>query len=809
MALHEWLADLRRDLRLAARSLLRVPAFTAIAVATLALGIGATTTIFSVVYGVLLKPLPFDEPERLVSLRHRLPDGESRNHGPGTYFTYRDHQQAFEDVGAWESDEVSITGRGEPERVDALGVTDGTLRLLGVQPFLGRLFHPEDDRPGAPMRVVLSHGYWQRAFGGAGDVVGQRIVIDGTASEIIGVLPDGFRFLRGDPAVLLPLQLERTDQAQFDFQVLARLAPGTTLERASADVARMIPLLPEQYASLRLRMQPDVRPLAAEVVGDVAEVLWILLATVAVVLLIACGNVANLFLVRAEGRQQELAVRAALGATRWRVARALLAESVILGLAAGAVGLALAQGGIALLQRLAPATLPRVEEIAIDPAVLLFTLAASLLAGLLFGLVSVMRLATPSTMALRDGGRSGSAGPARQRTRDTLIVAEVAMALVLLVTSGLMIRTFVAMRQVEPGFVRPAEVQTFRVDLVPDLVPDDAQFARTVEQIARHLEQVPGVVSVGVSSSITMDGEDNTNPIEVEQAPVAEGDVAPLYRFKSFAPGYFETMGIPVVAGRSITWEELHAGRPVIVVSRAFAREHWGEPSAALGRRVRGTSEGPWREVVGVVGDERDDGVDRPATAIVYWPLLNERYPRRTVAYAVRSTRAGTPGFVRELRQAVWSVEPALPLAAVQTVEQIREASMARTSFVMVMLAIAAAVALLLGVVGIYGVIAYAAAQRTREIGIRIALGAQTGAVRRLFLRHGLLLTGAGIALGVAMSLALTRVMSALLFGVGPMDPVTYLAVAAGLAAVALLATWLPARRASRVDPILALRADG
>jgi len=382
------------------------------------------------------------------------------------------------------------------------------------------------------------------------------------------------------------------------------------------------------------------------------------------------------------------------------------------------------------------------------------------------------------------------------------------MALVLLVVSGLMVRTFVAMRHVDPGFVRPSEVQTFRVAVAARDVADDAQLARMHQQIAERLSAVPGVASVGLSSHITMDGEDNLNPLYVEDAPPAAGALPPARRHKSVAPGFFETMGNHLVAGRTITWADVHERRPVAIVTETLAREYWKDPARAIGKRVRSSPENPWREIVGVVGDERDDGLDKPATPIVYWPLLNDSYQEQTMAYAVRSSRVGTPGFMRELQRAVWSVNPSLPVAAVKRLDEIEADSMARTSFAMVMLAIAAGMALFLGVVGIYGVIAYTASRRTREIGIGIALGARAETVRRQFLREGLALAGAGIALGVVASLALTRVMSSLLFGVGPTDPVTYTAVSAALAGVALLATWVPARRASRVDPAIALRRE-
>ncbi len=799
------------DLRLAFRALVRAPGFAAVAVLTLALGIGATSAIFSVVHGVLLKPLPFAEPERLVSLMHRGPgkDLALMNQGEATYFTYLDRQRVFDAVGAWDTKQVSITGRGEPERLEALAVSAATLPLLGVRPARGPLVTADEDAPGAPQRAVLTPGYWQRRFGGAPDAVGQTIAVGDRVAEVVGVLPPSFRFLRADPALVVPLQLDRAEAARgvsFGFQALGRLKPGVTLAQANADVARMIPLLPPALAMFELG--PSVRPLAADVVGGVGEVLWVLLAAVGVVLLIACVNVANLLLIRAEGRQQEFALRAALGAGRGRVARAVLAEGGLLALAAGALAVALAQGAVALLRRTAPAQLPRVDEIAVDPTVLLFTLATAAGAGLLAGLVTVARSAAPSAAALREGGRWASDGPGRQRTRDALVVAEVAMALVLLVVSGLMVRTFVALRRVDPGFARPEQVQTFRVAVAARDAGDDARVARTHEAIAERLAAVPGVASVGLSSHITMDGEDNTNPLYVEGVPVAAGALPPLRRYKTAAPRFFETMGIRLVAGRAVTWADVHERRPVAVISEALAREYWREPSRAIGKRVRGDPDAPWCEVVGVVGDERDDGLDKPATPIVYWPLLNDSYRPWSMAYAVRSGRVGAPGFVRDLQRAVWSVDPNAPVAAVRTLGEIQADSMARTSFAMVMLAIAAGMALFLGLVGVYGVIAYAASRRTREIGIRLALGAQAGTVRRRFVRDGLALAGAGIAVGAVASLALTRAMSALLFGVAPTDPVTYAAAAAGLAAVALLAAWLPARRAARVHPAAVLRGE-
>jgi putative ABC transport system permease protein len=798
--------DLWQDLRYAMRIVWKRPAFSATAILPLALGIGATTAIFSVVYGVLLKPLPFSDPDGLVSVQHVAPHGAGGNHGPATYLTYRENQRAFEAIGAWDGLQVSITGRGDPERVQALQVSAATLPLLRVQPRAGRFFTSEDDSPGRPLRVILTYGYWQRRFGGAENVIGQTMLVSGSAGEIIGVLPPSFKFLRTRPEILLPMPLDPSAPRgiSFGFQAFARLKSDVTLAQANADLARMISLLPPVFA--RLELQPKVRPLVAEVIGDVGEILWILLAAVGVVLLIACGNVANLFLVRAEGRHQEFVMRAALGASRGRMARALLSESVVLALIGGAVGVALAQAALGLLRGLAPTELPRLDEIGLDGTVLLFTLGVSVLSGALFGLFAVVRFGSPTMTSVNGGGRSASDAPGRQRTRNALVVGQVALALTLLVVSGLMIRTFIAMRQVEPGFKNPEQLQTFVISIPPAHISDAQQAARTFERIAEQLARVPGVTSVGLSSSITMDGEDNGNTIQVEGA---EGQREPLRRFKTIAPGYVETMGNRLVAGRAITWTDIHERRPVIVVSAALAREQWGDPSKAIGQRVRGMQrEAPWREIVGVVGDERDDGLDQPPTAIVYWPMLSNEYRWRIMAYVVRSPRVGADGFLRELEQAVWSVDRNLPLSNVQTVEEIQAQSMAQTSFALVMLSIAAGVALLIGVVGIYGVVAYAATQRTREIGLRMALGAHAGAVRTLFLRQGLSLTAIGIAVGIGIAIVLTRVMSAFLFGVGPLDPITYVVVSAAVAAVALMATYLPAHRASRVDPIAALRAE-
>jgi len=813
-------------IRRTVRRLLCAPVFTTVAALTLALGIGANSAIFSVVRGVLLKPLPFEEPDELVGVWHTAPGlgFPLMNQSPATYLTYRAEGRVFQDIGMWDNTTVTVTGAGEPERVQALLVTDGTLALLRVNPPIGRRFDAEDDSPRTPERVMLAHAYWQRTFGGDPGVLGRHVIVEGKPREVIGVLPAGFRFLDNNPQLLLPFRFDPANVfiGNFSYQGVARLKPGVTIEQANADVARMVPLTIERFRLPpgftrqmfdEVKLGPNVRPLSEDVIGDVGPMLWILLGTVGIVLLIACANVANLFLVRAEGRQQELAIHAALGAGTRRIAWELLSESVALGLIGGALGLLLAYGGVRGLLAAAPEGLPRLEEISVDGPVLIFTLVISVIAGLLFGMIPVLKFARPQlASALKEGGRLSSVGRERHRARNALVVAEIALAVVLLVASGLMMRTFQAMRQIEPGFTDPQDVLTLRVSIPTQLVPDAEQVARTHEQILRRIEQLPGVTSVGLSSSITMDGFDNNDPIFVEEFPGPGGRIPPLRRFKFVSENYFKTMGNALLAGRAITWADIYSRAEVVMVTENFAREFWKEPSAALGKRIRNSPNNPWRTIVGVVGNERDDGAAEPAPTIVYWPILmNEFWDQkvfasRNLGYAIRTARTDSPTLLKEIQQAVWSVNANLPVASVRTLDEIQSQSMAQTSFALIMLGIAAAVALLLGVVGIYGVISYIATQRTREIGIRMALGAAQGDVSRLFLRQGFVLAAVGIVLGTAAAAGLTRLMSALLFGVSAIDPVTYAAVALGLGGVALLASYLPARRAARIDPAHALR---
>jgi len=810
------------------RRLVRAPLFTSMAVATLALGIGANTAIFSVIRGVLLKPLPFSEPERLVGVWHTAPGIgiPVLNQSPSLYLTYRDANHSFEDTAIWDNGAVAVTGTGEPERVSMLEVSDGLLPILRIQPALGRRFTADDDKPKAPDRVMLSHAFWVRKFGSDPSAIGRLLTIDGKPYEVIGVLPAGFRFSNADPELLLPVRLNPAELfvGQFNYQGIARLKPGVTIAQANADVNRMVPMVMQRFPMPPgftqqmfndARISADVHALSQDVIGDVGRVLWIVFGTVGMVLLIACANVANLFLVRAEGRQQELAIHAALGAGSRRIAWELLSESLFLGIAGGAAGLALAYVGVRALVALAPGGLPRVEDIGIDAMVVAFTLGVSLLAGLLFGAIPVLKYATPRLASvLNQGGRLGTASRQRHRARNGLVVLEVALAVVLLVASGLMIRTFQAMRHVDPGFVNPSQVVTMRVSIPESLIADQVQTARMHEAIVHRLEQMPGVTAVGLTSSVAMDGLGSFDPIFVEDFPGPTGKIPPIRRYKWTDGSYFSVMGNRVVAGRALTWNDSYNKLNNVVVSENLAREYWGDPAKAIGRRIRNSPDNPWRTIVGVVGDERDQGLAQPAPTTVYWPVLVEKLwspdlrAQRTLAYVIRTERPKSTTLVKEIQQAVWSVNASLPVANVRSLTDIMSASMAQTSFALVMLGIAGGVALLLGVVGIYGVIAYLASQRTKEIGIRIALGAVARDVTGLFLRQGLLLAGAGILIGLVAAGFATRVMSTLLYGVRPLDPLTYVAVAAGLGCTALLASYLPAARAARVAPAEALRRD-
>jgi predicted permease len=817
------------QLRQIVRRLWRAPVFTIVTLITLAAGVGANIAVFSVVDGVLLKPLPYPHAESLVGVWHTAPglNLDDVNMAPSNYFIYRDQNRVFEDIGMYEGDSVSVTGQGNPEQAHALDVTDGVLPILGVTPMLGRWFGRPDVQPGSPDTVMLDYGYWQRRFGGDRSIVGRAIRVDGKPRQVIGVMPKGFRFLDGEqPALFIPFQFDRnkTTLGQFSYDGIARLRPGVTLQAANADIARMIPIVFKSFPappgfSLGLfdkaRMGPKVRPLTQDVIGDVGKLLWVLMGSIGIVLLIACANVANLLLVRAEGRHQELAVRAALGASPWRIAREFLLESAVLGTVGSVLGLALAWGALRLLVTLGPDGLPRLHDIGIDWTVLGFTIAVSLFCSLLFGSIPALRYAsTRMGTGLREGGRTLSQGRERHRTRNTLVVIQVSLAFVLLICSGLMIRTFRALTHVDPGYDTTAKVQTVRVSIPEADVPKADDVLRLQASIAQRMAAIPGVSAVGFGNSVPMDGNQWSDPVWAQDRSYADGSMPPLRRFKFGAPGFLATVGIPLIAGRDFTWDEAYQKLPVAMVSDNFAREYWGSAANALGKHIRVSTKDDWREIVGVIGDLHDDGMNKDAPTIAYWPTLTSHFEsdevnlRREVAFAIRSPRAGSESLMKDIRQAVWAVDANLPLTDVRTQEYYYTKSISRTSFTLVMLAIAASIALLLGVVGLYGVIAYSASQRTREIGIRIALGAQRNTITTMFVRQGLLLAGSGVVCGLLLALGATRLLRSLLFHVSPMDPVTYGLACVALCGAAVLASYIPSRRTASVNPVEALRAE-
>jgi predicted permease len=826
------MAQFYDQLRQVFRRLARAPLFTAITLITLAVGIGANTVVFSVVEGVLLKPLSYPKPDELIGVWTKAPGINipgKLNIAPFLYFIDREQNTTLQDFGAYNNNDVNVTGAGQPEHVPGMDVTDGTLPLLGAKPILGRLFSKRDDAPDAPKTVLLSYGYWQRRFGGNKSVIGRSLTIEGKAHEIIGVLPKNFQFLDERQVELyLPMGWDRSKikLGNFSYEGLARLKPGVTINQASADLERLIPIATRSFPAPdgfspaifeKAKLQPDLYPLKKDVVGDVANVLWVLMGSIVLVLLVACANVANLLLVRVEGRRQELAVRSALGADRRSITAGLLFESFILSLIGTVIGLALAFGALRVLVAMAPTGLPRLNEIGINVPVLLFTLGVAVFVSVVIGMIPVIKYSgIHASTGLREGGRTLSESRDRHRARKALVVVQVALALVLLICSGLMIRTFRALAQVSPGFADPATLEAFSMYIPETQIPDtDAVRVVRMEQAVRdRLAAMPGVQSVSITSSVPLGGNRQYDPVYAEDHTYKEGELAPLRRFKYVSPGFFATLGTPLKGGRDLTWDETFQKRPVALVSENFAREYWGSPEKAIGKRIRVGNTDDWREIIGVVGDIYDNGVSQPATSAVYWPLFQDRFEgqketvRRYVSFLMRSPRAGSAAFVNEVQQAVWSINPDLALADTTTVGALYTKSMARTSFTLVMLCVAGSMALLLGIVGIYGVISYAVSQRTREIGIRMALGAQREMLTAMFVRQGLLLAGVGAVAGLGVAFFAMRLMASLLFHVSPLDPWTYGLATVCVLAIAWIACYLPSRRAAVVNPVDALRAE-
>jgi predicted permease len=810
------------DLQYAFRAVRTQPGFAAAAVVILALGIGATTAMFSVVKAVVLNPLPYPEAERLVHIVHNIGGIDQPYFNDAIFLTYAETGQPFESVGAWmpEGQGVTVSGLGEPEEVRALTVSRGFFTTLGVQPLVGRWFSIEEDAPGSELTVLLGEGYWRRRFGGDRSVIGRPLTINARPYQVIGVMPAQFNF-GGEADLFLPLRINPARPVPF-FRIngIARMKPGMTLAGANADVPRILENYFVKYKAnpeRKVRWVPLLTPLKQVVVGDVGPTLWLLFGTIAIVLFMACANVATLLLVRSESRRHEFAVRTALGAPWSRVARSLIAESMLLAAAGGALGIALAFAGVRLLMAAEPANLPRLTEITVDRDVLVFALGISWLCGLVFGLIPIARfIRHRSTAHVGVGMRAITLTREHQRSQTALVAVQMALALVLLVSAGLMVRSFQALRNVEPGFQRPETLQTFTVTIPATTTPDLDQLMRMQQELARAIDALPGVDGVAYTTRLPMDPSDRWSAaLALEDQPHDGRGAPPNRQVKVISPGAFAVFGTPLVAGRDFTWTDLEGVRDVAIVSENLAREHWGSAQAALGKRIRQyyAEAGPWREIVGVAGDVFDDGVQQEAPPTVYWPArlpspLFAGYQPRRVSFAIRTERAGTPGLMAELRDALRSIDAGLALASPGTVDELYRRSMSRTSLTLALLAIAGTMALLLGICGIYGVIAYAVAQRRREIGIRMALGAERSQIRALFLRRGLAVAAIGLTIGLAASFAGARLIQSLLFGIEPIDAATFTIAPIVLAAVGVLATYVPARRALAVDPVETMRAE-
>ncbi|HEX7237326.1 MAG TPA: ABC transporter permease [Gammaproteobacteria bacterium] len=831
------LGSIGRDLRYALRGLSRRPAFTLAAVLTLAIGIGATTAIFSVVYSVLLKPLPYPDSDELVRIRHLAATLNSADlqSQPSLYFTYREENRTLAQIGFWSDGGETVTRTDGTDRVRSLRLTHGVLQAIGVPPASGRWFTENDHSPAAegPAPVILSYAFAQSRFGGEAAALGRDLIVNGQPAQVVGIMPRDFRFLNMSPPfeIMVALRLDPARSAIGNFggfHGLARLKPGVTPAEASADLQRMVPIWLDAWPVAQgsgvtretlenWRITPVARPLKDDIVGDVASALWVLMGAIGGVLLVACANIANLMLVRADARRGELAVRAALGAVPARIARELLVESLAIGAAGGTLGLVLAYGGLELLVGIGPTNLPRLNEIGVHTPVLAFTVAVSLAATLAFGGVTALKHAFNVDISAFSGTRGSSASRQRSATRNALVIVQVAFAFVLVVSAMLMVRTFQALRDVHPGFAEAGTIQTVRTWAPNEIIRDATRYVPVQREILDAIAALPGVESAGFTNVLPMDpGPFVLNmPVSVEGRPIEAGDAPPPRRVKIISPGYLETMGTRIIAGRDITWADIETGGRVALISEDFARELGALPTDALGKRIRPPNDDDaWREVIGVVQSVKDDALYQDAPSAVYWPALMENafgsavfgYP--AMAYVIRSDRTGAAGFLTEIRNAIWSVNKDAPVALERTMQVLYGESLARTSFALVMLGIAGAMALALGLIGIYGVIAYVVAQRSREIGIRMALGAQRREVRKMFLRQGLGLSAVGLGIGLVAALALTRLMSSLLFGIKPTDVVTYAAAVAVILAAAALASYLPARRASAIDPVQTLKAD-
>ncbi len=801
------MGTLWQDLRYGARMLLKRPGFAALAALTLAVGIGANTAIFSVVNTVLLRPLPYSDPDRLMLIREtKLPQFPEFAIAPGNFLDWQSQQETFDRFEAFRGFYYNLTGTGAPERLRASRVTAGLFPTLGVQPALGRDFLAEEDRPGSDAVVIISHGLWQRRFGGDANIVGQPLQLNGRSYQVIGVMPESLRFLDRNAELWTPIAFtdqERQNHGGHYISAIARLKPGVTPEQAQTNLATIAARLEQQYPDTNAGWGIKLIPLFEAAVGEMRPTLWVLLGAVALVLLIACANVANLLLARASSRHKEIAIRSALGASRRRLVRQLLTESLLLALVGGAVGVLLAYWGLDLLLSLAPENLPRMRDVSLDARALGYTFAVTLLTGVIFGLAPALQSSNPDlNETLKEGGR-GSTGGRRQRVRSLLVVTEVALALVLLAGAGLMLKSFWRLQQVDPGF-NAENALVVNVNLPPSKYADAQQQAAFFRQLLERTATLPGVQAVGATQSMPIINDFILGLVIEGRPPAAPGD-EPSTNYYAISPDYFRAMGIPLIRGRAFTERDTTGAPRVAIVNETFARRFFPDEDP-IGKRIHVTN-GPetFREIVGIVGDVRHYGLEREAPAQAYEPYLQQPFAGMSI---VVRTAADPANLSAAMRQEVFALDKDQPVASVRTLEEILAESVAQRRFSMFLLGLFGGIALLLASVGIFGVMNYTVAQRTHEIGIRLALGAQRRDILRLVVGQGMGLALIGVALGLVAAFAGTRVMASMLYGVSATDPLTFTGVALLLAVVAFLACYLPARRATKVDPMIALRYE-
>jgi putative ABC transport system permease protein len=800
------------DVRYAFRNLIKRPAFTLIAVATLALGISANSAIFSAINALLLKPLPFQNEDRVMAIWDKNPSrGVEHNEVTmANYLDWKEQNQTFDQLALYRWWSANVTGVDTPERVQGFLVTSNFLDSVGTKPLLGRGFLEEENQPGKDAVAVLSYGLWQRRFGGDPNIVNKQITLNSISRTVIGVMPPRFNFPKG-AEIYAPIALTpelKKNRGSHSYYVIGRLKSGVTSEAAQADIDTIAGRLEKQYPEENTGLGATVVPILQDTVRFYDRALWIMLAAVGFVLLIACANVANLTLARASSRQKELALRAALGASRWRIVRQLLTESVIVALIGGSIGVMFAFWGIDLLRGANPGEAakyaPGWDQLGINAPVLLFTIALSVCSGLIFGLIPALQVSKPNLNdALKEGGRQSGGGSSRLRS--SLVVFEIALSLILLVGAGLLTRSFMSLVKTDPGF-KPDHLITANLVLPGVKYKDDAQRSAFYTDLVNRVQSVPGIQSAAMVNYIPLGGANSSDAFLVEGQPEPAPGQENEGRYRVCSPDYFETMGITVLKGRAFTAQDKAGAVPVAIVNEAMARKYWSNADA-IGRRFRfygPVERNPWIEIVGIVKDVRHD-LNTPITPDFFLPHAQDSWNAMVL---VARTQNDPASMAAAIRQQVWAIDKDQPVYDIKTMDEVRSLSVTLYSFSSVMLTIFAGVALVLAAVGIYGVMAFAVTQRTQEIGIRMALGAQSPDVLKLVLKHGMTMALLGVGSGLIGAWLLTRFMTKLLVGVTSTDLLTFSVVTFTLLVAALLACYLPARRATKVDPLVALRYE-